>query len=149
MKQIYRGMDNSSIDVINANFNELSDPNRAITAQNLTVTGYIASKAKVTTVNIGQLKGIITRSGNAVSLSIPPQPWPYSGATAWTVAYDMIVPVGYRPTSSAVMNMINNYKTSLLKVDGTGAIFFTDSDVNGNTNFEAFGNWQTNDDFPA
>ncbi|CAK1250206.1 unnamed protein product [Fructobacillus tropaeoli] len=65
------------------------------------------------------------------------------------MAYDMVVPVGYRPTSSAVMNMINNYKTSLLKVDGTGAIFFTDSDVTSNTNFEAYGTWQTNDDFPA
>ncbi|WP_338347626.1 hypothetical protein [Fructobacillus tropaeoli] len=142
-------MANDSIDTINNNFDELADSNRDLTVNSLTVKGSINSKAIVKTVHIGQLQATITRSNNTVSVSIPPQSWPYSGATAWTVAYDMVVPVGYRPTSTSSMDMINNYKTSLLKVTNNGVVFFTDTDVSNNTQFEAYGTWQTNDDFPS
>lgn len=111
------------------------------------IDGKIISKPQTKIVKIGQLTATISRFGSVVFVSIDTQSWPYSGATAWTVAYDMVIPAGYRPVGTASMTMINNFKMSSLKVNSNGAIFFTDTDVSSSTNFEAYGTWITNDDW--
>lgn len=121
--------------------------NSLLTDSDVTVAGKIISKPQTVTVNIGQLKATLSRFGSVVFVSIDTQSWPYTGATAWTVAYDMVIPAGYRPVGTASMTMINNYKMSSLKVNSNGAIFFTDTDVSSSTNFEAYGTWITNDDW--
>lgn len=200
MEKIFKGMDNGP-EVIDSNFNELSNPNRDVTVNDLTVNGDIHGKSGATIyggsvvnglgsfkngiyvenglnsrdaidvfgdirahsnltlsgqlrakpyvqyINVGKLKATLSRFGSSVFVSIDTQNWPYSGATAWTVAYDMVIPAGYRPVGTASMTMINNYKMSSLKVNSDGAIFFTDTDVTSQTNFEAYGTWITNDDW--
>ncbi|CAK1248759.1 hypothetical protein LMG30237_ALEAABJJ_01202 [Fructobacillus tropaeoli] len=122
--------------------------NSLLTDSDATISGRIISKPQTRSIKFGQLTATMSRFGSSVFISIDTQPWPYTGATAWTVAYDMVIPVGYRPVSTASMTMINNYKMSSLKVNGNGAVFFTDTDVSNNTQFEAYGNWQTADDYP-
>jgi hypothetical protein len=147
MEKIFKGMENGP-EAIDSNFNELIDPKRDMTVNDLNVNGRVAGKAYIRNINIGKLSATIARFGSQVYLSIPSQSWPYEKGTAWSLAYDMVVPAGYRPIGKANLTMINRFKSSYMQLFQDGTMYFSDENVDNSTQIDISGNWTTNDDFP-
>lgn len=116
---------------------------------NMDLGGNIRAKAQVRTINIGSLTGTAIRFGNVVFMSISPQNWPYGTGSPWTIAYDMNIPLGYRPASNSFVMAMNKWSVAPIIVHPNGSMFFTSAGVDNSTQFEAYGTWITNDDFPA
>ncbi|WP_168778739.1 BppU family phage baseplate upper protein [Fructobacillus tropaeoli] len=112
------------------------------------LSGQLKAKSHIQNINVGKLSATIARFGSQVFLSIPTQAWPYEKGTAWTLAYDMVVPAGYRPIGKANLTMINRFKTSYMQLLQDGTMYFSDEDVDNSTQIDISGSWTTNDDFP-
>jgi phosphotransferase system HPr-like phosphotransfer protein len=112
------------------------------------LSGQLKAKSHIQNINVGKLSATIARFGSQVFLSIPTQAWPYEKGTAWTLAYDMVVPAGYRPIGKANLTMINRFKSSYMQLFQDGTMYFSSEDVDNSTQIDISGNWTTNDDFP-
>ncbi|MBS9338390.1 hypothetical protein G6R29_01905 [Fructobacillus sp. M2-14] len=146
MKHIFKGMSNESIDVINNNFDELDDPNRDQTVNDLTVKGRFNGKASKEVVQMDFGPAIFWRFGPLVQMYVSVEyknmytsPWGYMGG--------FFVPAGYRPVEKTVVDVINDHKTTQATIDLNGALMATDSEYNSNTTLEIQGSWMTNDDY--
>lgn len=147
MEKIFKGMDNAP-DAINGNFNELSDPKRDVTVNDLTISGRINGNGTVKSIKIGKLNATISRFGTQVFLSIPTQDWPYDRGAQWSLAFDMVVPIGYRPVGKVQLPMMNRFTTSFMQLNTDGTMLFSTEPVDNSTGFELSGNWSTNDSWP-
>lgn len=153
MKHIFKGMSNESIDVINNNFDELDDPKRNQTVNDLTVKGQIivnpGQKVYHTKVTLQpNLEIDLYRVGNIVLARFGGR-----GVTisSWT-AFDGKIPLGYRTASftSAIFSVDANIHTVNIWEDGGVYNRYRDGNDSGGAFHDADGSsiWFTKDDYP-
>ncbi|MBS9334993.1 hypothetical protein LQZ24_05860 [Fructobacillus sp. M1-13] len=150
MEKIFKGMDNGP-DVINGNFNELSDPKRDVTVNDLTVNGQLTiapnqkNYSKTITDNNG-LQFTINRIGNIVFAFFSGNPT----ATGSNVLL-ATVPAGYRPISNnyfIVEGIWDNLMTFLVTTGGQVMTGTHGSSNGGERGVQGSSVWITQDDFP-
>lgn len=152
MEKIFKGMDNAP-DAINGNFNELSDPKRDVTVNDLTVGGNFkinpnqkVYRSKVTMqpnldIDLFRIGNIVLArfGGRGVTIS------------SWT-QFDGKLPLGYRPAffTSASFSVDANIHTVNVWEDGGIYNRYRDGNDSGGAFHDADGSsiWFTKDDYP-
>ncbi|CAK1254432.1 hypothetical protein [Fructobacillus cardui] len=151
MKEIFKGMENGP-DAINSNFNELTDPNRDQTVNDLTVKGQVkvnpnqdtryvktvddVSKIVIEARRTGNLVDIVL-SGNAVNLTVD----------SWVG----VIPAGYRPFFDVRFPAVSAFsKVIMLRIQPDGRMFVTSIAEDSNTHgLEAYTGYLTKDTMPS
>ncbi|MCO0831907.1 hypothetical protein NFX39_02200 [Fructobacillus sp. W13] len=150
MKHIFKGMSNESIDVINNNFDELDDPNRDQTVNDLTVKGELivnpGQKVYESDANEGTFQIKLRRVGNLVTLNFYGDIGNISTVGGATMNYGkpMIKP-GFRPLS-IVFSSVSTTDIGMLFIADNGNVGVSKSFNTGYVS--SFVTYITQDDFP-
>lgn len=148
MEKIFKGMDNAP-DAINGNFNELSDPKRDVTVNDLTVNGQIKTsggqRMATLVMNVGSLQVELRRIGNEVMIGLTGQ----ISASDWTGINDgNLIPLGFRPVMDYRFMASDNNGYAKISL-GTDGILFMRSRNNFDGNVINTYTYTTNDSWPA
>ncbi|KMK53312.1 hypothetical protein FEFB_09860 [Fructobacillus sp. EFB-N1] len=159
MEKIFKGMDNAP-DAINGNFNELADPKRDVTVNDLTANGDIRGKQQKTSQTFkacgNGVTVVVQRSGDTVNLTgYGNLPW--DTLNGWS-DIDMQIPLGFRPILEQNMTAWVGNTAVFLNVVTDGKVFNqgmwvqigNDNNHTGfNSQFRVWATYTTNDSWPA
>ncbi|CAK1224207.1 hypothetical protein R82291_FJPPFKPJ_00407 [Fructobacillus cardui] len=153
MKHIFKGMANDSIDTINNNFDELADPKRDVTVNDLTVNGNLKVNprqkvyhAQVTLqpnlqVDLYRIGTLVKANFGGRGVTISP----------WSL-FDGSIPVGFRPSFGTSIKFVIDANLHDMNLGEDGRIYnrWNDGNNSGGTYHDADGSdiWFTKDDYP-
>lgn len=145
MKKIFKGMENGP-EAIDSNFNELADPKRDVTVNDLKVNGNISlSNQKVITNQfmMGNMQVTATRILNEVVLY-------FSGTlpgSDWNTDGDNPIPFGFRPVTPFITDLSDNNGYAKVGFNPDGTMYRRGSNNFGGDVQHAI-NYPTNDSWP-
>ncbi|CAK1241396.1 hypothetical protein [Fructobacillus cardui] len=147
MEKIFKGMENGP-EAIDSNFNELIDPKRDQTVNDMTVKGKIKTNGgqdmAIKVMNIGRLEIELRRVGSDVMLGLTGS----IDASDWSsINNDNPIPLGFRPIMDYRFMASDNIGYAKISL-GTDGIFFFRSRNNFDGGVMNTYNYKTNDSWP-